>query len=136
MKYVEFIVFLCRIAHEHYETTPHRGELLYIKLDHLIPNFLGFVNLDPIFQFNEKFEAEAKLEFKHLRKKQKKLEQLQKEAAAKGEQVDPKLVVEVKEMEKQMRLTGNSFLSGKSKLSKKGESSDSSEDGKSKRSKL
>ena len=69
---------------------------------------------------------------------EKKLEKMQKEAAAKGETIDPKLVVEVKEMEKNMRKTGNSFLSGKSKLTAKGgdSSGSSDEEGKSNRSKF
>ena len=45
MKYVEFLVFLCRIAHEHYEKSPYRREPLYKKLDHLIPNFLSEANI-------------------------------------------------------------------------------------------
>ena len=53
MKYVEFLVFLCRIAHEHYESTEHKHELLYLKLDHLLPSFLGTINLDCIFLFGE-----------------------------------------------------------------------------------
>ena len=73
MKYVEFLVFLCRITHEHYESTVHRGELLHVKLDHMLPHFLGYVGLDVIFQFGEKFEAEAKQEYKSYRRKQKKV---------------------------------------------------------------
>ena len=40
MKYVEFIVFLCRVSHEHYSKTKYKEELLYLKLEHLIPNYL------------------------------------------------------------------------------------------------
>ena len=49
MKFVEFIVFLCRVTHEHYESTPCRGELLYKKLDHMLPAFLDYVGLQPLF---------------------------------------------------------------------------------------
>ena len=45
MRYVEFLVFLCRIAHEHYENSPYKKEPLYIKLDHLMGLFLSFYNL-------------------------------------------------------------------------------------------
>ena len=41
MCYVEFVVFLCRISYAHYENTPHKKELLYKKIDHLLPAFLG-----------------------------------------------------------------------------------------------
>ena len=41
MKFVEFLVFLCRIAHEHYMKTVYKEELLYIKLDHLMPSYLA-----------------------------------------------------------------------------------------------
>mmetsp|Transcript_4014 Transcript_4014/g.5331 ORF Transcript_4014/g.5331 Transcript_4014/m.5331 type:complete len:91 (-) Transcript_4014:600-872(-) len=47
MKYVEFIVFLCRISHEHYSKTIHAEELLYLKLDHLMPAYLAYLNLQP-----------------------------------------------------------------------------------------
>ena len=59
MKYVEFIVFLCRIAHEHYNKGPYEKELLYLKLDKLLPAFLSPLNLNPVFLFGEKFKAEA-----------------------------------------------------------------------------
>ena len=45
MSYVEFLVFLCRIAYFHYEKTPYRNELLYLKLDHLMQDFCAFLNL-------------------------------------------------------------------------------------------
>ena len=41
MIFVEFLVFLCRISHQHYENTPHVKELLYKKLDHLLPLYLA-----------------------------------------------------------------------------------------------
>ena len=30
MSYVEFLVFLCRIAYYHFDKTPYRNELLYL----------------------------------------------------------------------------------------------------------
>lgn len=58
MKYVEFLVFLCRVVHEHYNGTDKAKELLYLKLDHLMPQILGYLNLQPLFLFNEKFKSE------------------------------------------------------------------------------
>lgn len=49
MSYVEFIVFLCRISHGHYDGGPDQAELMYLKLDHLIPVFLGHIGLEPIW---------------------------------------------------------------------------------------
>ena len=75
MMFVEFLVFLCRIAHEHYESTPYKGELNYLKLDHLMPAILNVFNLTPAFLFNEKFEIEAEIEMKKLLRRKRKLEQ-------------------------------------------------------------
>ena len=58
MKYVEFIVFLCRISHEHFAKTEHADELLYLKLDHLMPSFLSYVSQQPQFLFGEMFKSE------------------------------------------------------------------------------
>lgn len=44
MTYVEFIVFLCRICHEHYEKSQYKKEPLYIKLDHMMERILSYVN--------------------------------------------------------------------------------------------
>ena len=55
MSYVEWLVLLCRLSDAHYEQSEHSEELLYKKLDHLMPLFLGYVNIEPIFLFNDKF---------------------------------------------------------------------------------
>ena len=55
MKYVEFLVFLCRVAHEHYQQTEHAQEPLCIKLDQLLPAFLAYISLQPTFLFGLKF---------------------------------------------------------------------------------
>ena len=60
MSYVEFLVFLCRITHEHYETTVHKEEKFYKQLDHMIPIFLDYARLKPDFQMNEMFATEIK----------------------------------------------------------------------------
>lgn len=56
MKFVEFLVFLCRVAFEHYRGTPYETEMMYLKLEKMIPVFLGPVNLSPLFLFYEEFE--------------------------------------------------------------------------------
>ena len=56
MKYVEFIVFLCRIAYEHYRGTPYENEMMYLKLEKILPKFLLVLNLQPVFLFYEEFE--------------------------------------------------------------------------------
>ena len=56
MKFVEFLVFLCRIAFEHYRNTPYESELMYLKLEKMIPVFLAPINLVPLFLFYEEFE--------------------------------------------------------------------------------
>lgn len=33
MKFVEFLVFLCRIAYENYQGTPYETEHMYLKLE-------------------------------------------------------------------------------------------------------
>ncbi len=60
MKYVEFLVFICRITKEHYETTEHRDEKFYIKLDHLLAIMLDHSNIKIEFQFGDLFATEVK----------------------------------------------------------------------------
>ena len=62
MKYVEFLVFLCRVAFEYYRTTPYHDELLYLKLDKLMPSFLAYMSLQPNFLFGDKFAAQEEQE--------------------------------------------------------------------------
>ena len=58
MRFVEFIVFLCRISHQHYSKTKYKDELLYLKLEHLIPKYLEQFGLNPVFLFGEKFKID------------------------------------------------------------------------------
>ena len=74
MSFVEFLVFLCRVAHEHYSTTPYKDEMQHLKLDHLLPAILNAFNLTPAFLFNQAFEVEAELEAKRLMKRKRRLE--------------------------------------------------------------
>jgi hypothetical protein len=56
MKFVEFLVFLCRCALGHYQDTPYANELMYLKLEKLIPQMLAPLNIQPLFLFYEDFE--------------------------------------------------------------------------------
>lgn len=58
MRFVEFIVFICRISHQHYSKTKYKDELLYLKLEHLIPKYLEQFGLNPVFLFGEKFKID------------------------------------------------------------------------------
>ena len=56
MKMVEFYVFICRISFEHYRGTPYENEMMYLKLEHTIPMFMKYLEIQPTFLFNEEFE--------------------------------------------------------------------------------
>ena len=56
MKFVEFVVFLCRVCYEHYRGSPYENEMLYLKIEKLLPKFLAIMHLDPLFLFGEEFE--------------------------------------------------------------------------------
>eukprot|EP00354_Favella_ehrenbergii_P005340 CAMPEP_0170455130 /NCGR_PEP_ID=MMETSP0123-20130129/3174_1 /TAXON_ID=182087 /ORGANISM="Favella ehrenbergii, Strain Fehren 1" /LENGTH=94 /DNA_ID=CAMNT_0010718119 /DNA_START=244 /DNA_END=528 /DNA_ORIENTATION=- len=81
-----------RIAHEHYLGTGYEPELLYLKLDHLMPLFLQPLNLSPIFLFGEKFAKDEKDERKRAKTRQKKLNEAQKKHKETGEAIDPNLL--------------------------------------------
>lgn len=102
MKFVEFIVFICRLAHEHYKGSAYHKELLYLKLDHLMSAFLGYLNITPTFLFGEKFSVNTEEEMK----KQERRKTSIKIAKKRGETVDPKLLAEVKAYEDVNRATG------------------------------
>ena len=84
MSYVEFLAFLCRVTHEHYERTEHNGELLYKKLDHMLPKFLNHVAIDPGFLFKDLFQAELKKAAKRYIRRKRRFEKLEKEAEEAG----------------------------------------------------
>ena len=44
MKYVEFLVFICRISFERYRDSPYESEHMYLKLEKTLPLFLDQVN--------------------------------------------------------------------------------------------
>ena len=81
MIFVEFLVFICRIAFEHYKSTVYKNEPLYLKLDHLMKYFLDYpLNLKPLFVFGEKFNHDEKIERKRMKQRNTRLkEQVKRE---------------------------------------------------------
>ena len=124
MSYVEFLVFLCRIAYFHYEKTPYRNELLYLKLEHLMQDFCAFLNLQPAFLFGERFKLEAQLEQERARRRKKKLKRALLREKETGQAPDPRLVAEVRAHEDAIRKTGM----GSFKASQVGHAADSDSD--------
>ena len=57
---------------------------MYKKLDHLLPLYLNQINMEPIFKFGEKFELDAKKEYRRLLRKKKQLKKAEQDAFAKG----------------------------------------------------
>ena len=56
MKFVEFLVFICRISYEHYRGTPYENEMMHLKIEHTLPLYCNVINAVPQFLFNEAFE--------------------------------------------------------------------------------
>ena len=100
MSYVEFLVFLCRITHEHYETTEHKNEEFFKKVDHMLPMFLDYVGLKCDFQFHELFATEIK---EYQRAYMRRKRQFEKEKKKAGGKPDPKIVFEFKAYEKSIK---------------------------------
>lgn len=73
MKFVEFMVFICRISHEHYSKTDYVEELLHLKVNYLMPLLVSPLNLLPLFVSDEKFLIDAEKEKKKLRRRMSKL---------------------------------------------------------------
>ena len=73
MKYVEFLVFLCRITYYHYMGSQYEDELLYLKLDHLLPALVGYIGLPPTFLFNDKFKLEEQEELRKMKRRRRDL---------------------------------------------------------------
>lgn len=92
MKYVEFLVFLCRIAKEHYDGSPYEKESAYLKLDHLMPAFLKEAKVEPNFLFGDKFEYEKELEKKRKRRNKRKVLKAKRQAQIEGKDFNPKAV--------------------------------------------
>jgi len=79
MKFVEFMVFICRICHQHYEGTKYAEEQLHLKISKLMPALLSPLNLEPAYVFDEKFKIDADKDKKKMRRKMSKLHfQIQK----------------------------------------------------------
>ena len=110
MKFVEFIVFVCRICHEHYCKTDKKKELLFLKIDHLMPKLLEPNKLVPIFSFNERFVVDIQNEVRRLKKRRKKLKNSHANAMKSGLKIEPSLEREIIDIEAQLRKTGMSGI--------------------------
>lgn len=51
MKYVEFLVFICRVAHEVYIGTKQEAIGLHLKIDAVLDPLLDYVGLKKLFSF-------------------------------------------------------------------------------------
>lgn len=80
MKYVEFLVFICRISKEHYDGSPYEKEASFLKLDHLMPTFLAECHLEPVFMFGEKFVHDIELEKIRKRRNKRRILKAKKKA--------------------------------------------------------
>ena len=103
MNYVEFLVFLCRITQEHYESTEHKDEKFYMKLDHILPKYLDSVAAKCDFQFEDLFATEVKEYMREFARELRKFKKEEGKALARGEVLDPKVVKEFKEYEKSLK---------------------------------
>jgi hypothetical protein len=100
MKYVEFIVFICRVCHEHYEKkADYKSELLHLKIDHLMPNLLEPNKLQRMFTFDEKFEVDKLKEQRRLKRRRRQIKAQQNSAMNASFKLDPLLEKELKEVE-------------------------------------
>jgi Ca2+-binding EF-hand superfamily protein len=106
MRFVEFLVFLCRISHEHYQGTPYEKEVNYLKIDHLMPTFMNHYNMTPVFRFGEKFEVEAEIEMEKLMKRRRKLENRKQAAIKHGVPVDKHLQSEIEKLDEELKIAG------------------------------
>ena len=68
MKFVEFLVFICRIAFERYRDSPYESEHMYLKLEKTLPQFLESMNLVPMFLFYEEFDYKPPVKKQKRRK--------------------------------------------------------------------
>jgi len=85
MKYVEFLVFICRIAKEHYDGTPYENELEYLKVDHLMATFIKDAG-EPLFLFGEKFEHDKMLEKRRKRRNKRNILKAKRKAQQEGKE--------------------------------------------------
>ena len=106
MKYVEFLVFLCRITHEHYQSTEHKAESFYKQLDHLLPVFLDYARLKCDWNFEDLFATEIKEQYRNFMRRKRKFLKEEQKAKALGNELDPKIVLEFKEFEKNVKQMG------------------------------
>lgn len=73
MKYVEFVVFICRVSFEHFKGTQHENEPLSLKIDNLLPKFCAPLYLEPAFTNGLKFKGEIARMKEKLKRRQRRL---------------------------------------------------------------
>ena len=59
MKYVEFLVFICRVAHEVYIGTKQEPIGLHLKIDAVLDPLLEYVGLKKLFSFKTEDDAKS-----------------------------------------------------------------------------
>lgn len=70
MKFTEFVVFLCRVAFEHYRGSHYENEMMYLKIEKLLPRYLSVIYAEPLFLYNEEFEYKPMVKKSKKKKKQ------------------------------------------------------------------
>ena len=71
MKYVEFLLFICRLAHEIYKGSREETEMpLYEKIENILDPLLSTVKLKKVFSYSAKLreEKQKQMELEEERK--------------------------------------------------------------------
>ena len=96
MKFVEFIVFICRISAEHFKGTQHEQEPLSLKIDNLMPKYCAPFFLEPAFTNGLKFKGEIARMKERLKRRQRRLKRAYQTAKKTNKEVDEALETAVK----------------------------------------
>lgn len=102
MKFVEFIVFICRICHEHYSKTEYAEELLHLKINALMPQLLSSLNVPPLFVSDEKFSIDIEKRKKKMRRKMSKIYVRITQMKKFGQEVDPVMTSQLDELRQEL----------------------------------
>jgi hypothetical protein len=73
MQYNEFLVFIARVTYEHYKKTNYHNELMYIKIEKMLPAWLAPVYAQPDFGFHVDFAYDIKMAKKKERLRRRKM---------------------------------------------------------------
>jgi hypothetical protein len=58
---------MCRITYEFYKNTPYHNELMYLKLEKMLPKWLEPVRQAPLFYFDHEFAYDIRMAKKRER---------------------------------------------------------------------